>query len=60
MPRPRRLTIAVELDRDSLNGTVSGGGQPVVRFENWLELLSAIEGRRPQPAQPPHLSERKS
>jgi hypothetical protein len=47
------LTIAVELDRDSLNGTVSGGGQPVVRFGNWLELLSAIEGRRPKSAEPP-------
>ena len=48
MPAPRRLTIDLELDGDSLRGTVSGGGEAAARFQNWLELLSAIEGRRPE------------
>ena len=51
MPAPRRLTIDLELDGDSLSGTVSGGGQDAAGFQNWLELLSAIEGRRPDPAE---------
>ena len=51
MPAPRRLTIDLELDCDSLSGTVSGGGQAAARFQNWLELLSAIEGRRPETAE---------
>jgi hypothetical protein len=51
MPAPRRLTIDLELDGDSLRGTVSGGHQAAARFQNWLELLSAVEERRPETAE---------
>ena len=48
MPAPgRTLDVHLELESDSLTGTVSGGGDDRERVEGWLELMSAVEGRRP-------------
>jgi len=49
MAGPRRhLSVDLELDTDSLSGTVSGDGKAGEPFHNWLELMSAVEGRRPE------------
>ena len=49
MPGPRQhLSVDLELDSDSLSGTVSSDGKGTERFTNWLELMSAVEGRRPK------------
>lgn len=49
MPGPRQhLSVDLELDSDSLSGTVSSDGEGTERFNNWLELMGAVEGRRPE------------
>ena len=60
MAGPRRtLNVQLELESDSLTGTISGGGADGERVESWLELMSAVEGRRPveSPAAPSDMSE---
>lgn len=48
MPGPRRhLSVHLELDSESLSGTVSSDGKGLECINNWLELMSAVEGRRP-------------
>ena len=49
MPGPRQhLSVDLELDSDSLSGTVSSDGKDSERFNNWLELMGAVERRRPE------------
>jgi|AntDryMetagUQ889_1029465.scaffolds.fasta_scaffold02050_2 hypothetical protein len=48
MPFPRHLSVQLDLESDSLSGTISTDGQDAEPFHNWLELMSAVEGRRPQ------------
>ena len=47
----RHLNVEIELDAHTLCGTVTGSGEEAQRFDGWLELMGAIEGRRP-PASP--------
>ena len=43
----RHLSVEIELDAHSLSGTVADGGADAQRFRSWLELMNAVELRRP-------------
>lgn len=40
------LAISLELDDDTIRGTVHDGVGPVVEFTGWLELMSAFDTAR--------------
>lgn len=37
------LDVALELDGETIRGTVSDGVSPAVAFSGWLELMSVFE-----------------
>jgi len=37
------LDVALELDGETIRGTVDDGRSPALEFSGWLELMSAFE-----------------